>query len=180
MPRWFFSNNLCFSQSMSHSGSPYSMYGSDLWGGWLLPYLDLHNVLAESSSLSLMDIRTSEILYIRCKSSQYYDICIISFWVNLLAIMYGIRHLYLAVASLAAIVSSTAVNLSKRDTPLSITLSEAGNAVVKATITNTGNTSLTLLNAGTILDSSAAVKKVDVFSGSKYSPKIKAQIVTLL
>lgn len=72
-------------------------------------------------------------------------------------------------ASLASLVSSVAVDIEKRETPLTVTLAETGNnAVVKATVTNTGSVGLNLFNKGTFLDQSA-VEKLTVTSTSKSS-----------
>lgn len=73
----------------------------------------------------------------------------------------------LSVAALASLASAFSEALSKRESPLSVSLSVAGNTDVKAVITNTGSESLKLFKTGTFLDDSH-VEKVEVFqSGEK-------------
>ncbi|TLD28017.1 neutral protease [Venturia nashicola] len=72
----------------------------------------------------------------------------------------------IAIASLAALVSSKAIKLEKRAPALDVKLSPQGNSVVKAVMTNTGASDINLLNKGTFLDK-AAVEKVAVSSDGK-------------
>ncbi|KAL3425399.1 Neutral protease 2-like protein [Phlyctema vagabunda] len=72
--------------------------------------------------------------------------------------MYGLTKVTLALATLASLGSSTRLDLEKRDTPLAVELTAGSNAVVKATVTNTGLEPLTLLAYGNILDSAPVPK----------------------
>ncbi|KAL1614372.1 hypothetical protein SLS54_009799 [Diplodia seriata] len=65
--------------------------------------------------------------------------------------------------ALATIVSGTAVDLNKRDTPLDVKLEMVGNSEVKATLTNNGASALKLFKVGSILDKTA-VEKTEVNS----------------
>ncbi|KAF9631833.1 Peptidase M35 deuterolysin [Lasiodiplodia theobromae] len=65
--------------------------------------------------------------------------------------------------ALATVVSGTAVNLNKRDTPLDVKLEMVGNSEVKATLTNNGDAALKLFKVGSILDKTA-VEKAEVNS----------------
>jgi amino acid transporter len=103
----------------------------------------------------------------------------------------------LSIASLVAVVSSTAIPLEKRaEVPrvLDVKLISTGNTLLKAMITNTGSRDLNLFNKGTFLDT-GAVEKVTVstdgkflelFSQSKRSykipsnPVIKSATITFL
>ena len=58
----------------------------------------------------------------------------------------------LSVSALVAVASAASVNLNKRASPLTLTLSHVDGAVVKADLTNTGSTGYNLLFSGTILD----------------------------
>jgi deuterolysin len=71
-----------------------------------------------------------------------------------------------AIATMAALVSSTAIRLERRALALDVKLSAQGNTLVKAVITNTGSSGINLLNKGTFLDN-AAVEKVTVSSDGK-------------
>lgn len=73
---------------------------------------------------------------------------------------------HIAIASLAALVSSKAIKLEKRAPALDMKLSSQGNTLVKAVITNTGASDVNLLNKGTFLDK-APVEKVTVSSNGK-------------
>ncbi|TID18442.1 neutral protease [Venturia nashicola] len=75
----------------------------------------------------------------------------------------------IAIASLAALVSSKAIKLEKRAPALDVKLSPQGNSVVKAVMTNTGASDINLLNKGTFLDK-AAVEKVTVSSDAGAVP----------
>lgn len=81
--------------------------------------------------------------------------------------MKGFAQLSLAV--LASYASATAVNVNKRDSPLSVVLSAAGNSEVKVAVTNNGDKALNLLSKGTFLDEANPVEKVTMYSagGSK-------------
>lgn len=57
----------------------------------------------------------------------------------------------LAIATLSQVVFSARLDLSKRDTPLEVTLTEVEGGVVKATVTNVGSEDLKLLTYGSIL-----------------------------
>ncbi|KAI1506414.1 neutral protease 2-like protein [Biscogniauxia marginata] len=68
------------------------------------------------------------------------------------------------VSLLATVASAASVSLNKRETPLDIKLEMIGNTGVKASITNTGSSSLKVFKTGTFLDS-APVEKVKVYQG---------------
>ena len=68
--------------------------------------------------------------------------------------------------SLAASALAVAIEVDKRDSALAVSIEKASNTGLKATITNTGASSLKVLKAGSILDSSL-VEKTEIFSGSK-------------
>jgi len=57
----------------------------------------------------------------------------------------------LAFAALSQVVISARLDLSKRETPLEVTLTEVEGGVVKATVTNVGSEDLKLLTYGSIL-----------------------------
>lgn len=71
-----------------------------------------------------------------------------------------------SIAFLAALVSSKAIPLEKRAPALDVKLSAQGNTLVKAVITNTGSSAISVLNKGTFLDE-AAIEKVTVSSDCK-------------
>jgi hypothetical protein len=75
----------------------------------------------------------------------------------------------LSLAALASYASATAVNVNKRDSPLSVVLTASGNSEVKVAVTNNGDTALNLLSKGTFLDEVNPVEKVTMYStgGSK-------------
>ncbi|GFP54800.1 hypothetical protein ACSS6W_002679 [Trichoderma asperelloides] len=68
------------------------------------------------------------------------------------------------VAGLIALAALASAAPGKAPTPLDIKLESAGNAEIKAVITNTGKNSLKIFKSGTILDNSA-VEKVSITSG---------------
>ncbi|KAL7787870.1 Deuterolysin metalloprotease family domain-containing protein [Trichoderma ceciliae] len=68
------------------------------------------------------------------------------------------------VAGLLALAALATAAPGKAPTPLDIKLESAGNAEIKAVITNTGKNNLRIFKTGTILDSSA-VEKVKISSG---------------
>ncbi|KAM0525517.1 hypothetical protein ACHAPE_000224 [Trichoderma viride] len=68
------------------------------------------------------------------------------------------------VAGLIALAALASAAPGKAPTPLDIKLESAGNAEIKAVITNTGKNSLKIFKSGTILDNSA-VEKVTITSG---------------
>lgn len=72
----------------------------------------------------------------------------------------------IAIALLAALVSSKAIKLERSDPALNMKLFAKGNTLVKAVLTNTGASDVNLLNKGTFLDK-AAVEKLTVSSDSK-------------
>lgn len=77
----------------------------------------------------------------------------------------------LTVAALASYATAASVDVSKRETPLSVKLSATGNSEVKVTITNNGAKAVNLLSKGTFLDEQIPVEKVSIYSagGSKSS-----------
>ncbi|PSN66228.1 hypothetical protein BS50DRAFT_410347 [Corynespora cassiicola Philippines] len=94
--------------------------------------------------------------------------------------MKGITQLTLA--ALVAYASAFAVDVEKRDSPLSVVLSPAGNSEVKVAVTNNGDKTLNLLSKGTFLDEKDPVEKVTIYSagGSKKIPfeGIKIRVLT--
>ncbi|KAF1962250.1 hypothetical protein CC80DRAFT_522142 [Byssothecium circinans] len=88
----------------------------------------------------------------------------------------------LSLAALATFASAVSVNLSKRESPLSIALTASGNTEVKVAVTNNGAKTLNLLSKGTFLDEENPVEKVSVFSngGSTRVPfeGIKIRLLT--
>ncbi|KAF1965204.1 hypothetical protein BU23DRAFT_628904 [Bimuria novae-zelandiae CBS 107.79] len=84
--------------------------------------------------------------------------------------MKGFTHF--TVAALAASVSAVSVDLTKRESPLSIVLTASGNTEVKVAVTNNGARTVNLLSKGTFLDEANPVEKVSVYSngGSKKIP----------
>jgi deuterolysin len=75
------------------------------------------------------------------------------------------------VAGLIALAALASAAPGKAPTPLDIKLESAGNAEIKAVITNTGKSNLKIFKTGTILDSSA-VEKVIISSGGILSKTI--------
>ncbi|KAF2133668.1 neutral protease 2-like protein [Dothidotthia symphoricarpi CBS 119687] len=88
----------------------------------------------------------------------------------------------LSVAALASYASAASVDVNKRETPLSVQLTAAGNSAVKVTLTNSGEKNLNLLSKGTFLDEQLPVEKVSVYSagGSAKVPfeGIKVRLLT--
>ncbi|OCL12412.1 putative neutral protease 2 precursor [Glonium stellatum] len=72
----------------------------------------------------------------------------------------------LLLAIFVTLVGSTAIDTNKRASPLAVSLTTSGNTEVKVAITNKGATALNLLSKGTILDESAPVEKVQIFSAN--------------
>ena len=72
---------------------------------------------------------------------------------------------WVSLASVASICTASAIH--KHAHGLGVKLTSEGNTLVKAAITNTGQTALNLLNKGTFLDS-AAIEKVTVHSMGKF------------
>ncbi|KAI8943090.1 hypothetical protein NX059_001121 [Plenodomus lindquistii] len=70
----------------------------------------------------------------------------------------------LLVAALASYASAASVDVNKRESPLSVELSPAGNSVVKVKVTNTGAKAVNLLSKGTLLDEELPVEKVSMYS----------------
>lgn len=75
----------------------------------------------------------------------------------------------LSIAALAASVNALSVDLNKRESPLSVALTAAGNSEVKVAVTNNEDATLNLLSKGTFLDEVNPVEKVSMYStgGSK-------------
>ncbi|KAF2475196.1 uncharacterized protein BDR25DRAFT_382046 [Lindgomyces ingoldianus] len=72
----------------------------------------------------------------------------------------------LSFAALAAYASATAIDVNKRETPLSVVLTASGNSEVKVAVTNNGDTTLNLLSKGTFLDEVNPVQKVQMYSAA--------------
>ncbi|GAP83973.1 putative deuterolysin metalloprotease [Rosellinia necatrix] len=72
------------------------------------------------------------------------------------------------VSTLATLANAAAVNL-RGESPLVVEIEQVGNSEVKASITNTGNSALRVLRAGSILDSSP-VEKVKIAQGTNRVP----------
>lgn len=71
------------------------------------------------------------------------------------------------ISGLIALAALASAAPGKAPTPLDIKLEGAGNAEIKAVITNTGKNNLKIFKTGTILDSSA-VEKVTISSGGMF------------
>lgn len=71
-----------------------------------------------------------------------------------------------AIAALVGLASATAVDVKKRDSPLTVDLESIGNSKVAVTITNTDSVGYNILSKGTILDT-ADVEKLEVFTAGK-------------
>lgn len=72
------------------------------------------------------------------------------------------------ISGLLALAALASAAPGKAPTPLDIKLESAGNAEIKAVITNTGKNNLKIFKTGTILDSSP-IEKVKISSGGKSS-----------
>jgi len=83
-----------------------------------------------------------------------------------------------ALAALVASVSSTAIDLEKRDSPLSVSLTQVEDSKVKVALTNNDEASYKLFYKGTFLDN-APTDKLSVTSDCK-SRKNPLTIVTRL
>lgn len=70
-------------------------------------------------------------------------------------------------AALASLVSSTALDLTKRDSPLQVELTPVSNSKVKAAVTNTGASGYNLLYKGSFLDTSTPANKLSVSGTSR-------------
>lgn len=73
-----------------------------------------------------------------------------------------------ALAALVATASSTAIDLQKRDSPLSVSLTQVENSKVKVAVTNNDQSSYNLFLKGSFLDK-APVDKLYVTSECKCS-----------
>lgn len=78
------------------------------------------------------------------------------------------NHLKLVSLIALPLVASVAINLEKRAPAVSVSLSSVEGSVVKAVIQNTADEDLTLLKAGSFLDS-APVEKAIVFQNGKWT-----------
>ena len=72
-----------------------------------------------------------------------------------------------ALAGLLATASATAIDLEKRDSPLSVSLAQVEDSKVKVALTNNDETSYKLFYKGTFLDH-APTDKLSVTSDCKY------------
>lgn len=72
-----------------------------------------------------------------------------------------------ALAALVATASSTAIDLQKRDTPLSVSLTQVEGSKVKVALTNNDKTNYNLFFKGTFLDK-APVEKLYVTSDCQF------------
>ncbi|KXS98559.1 hypothetical protein AC578_4320 [Pseudocercospora eumusae] len=84
----------------------------------------------------------------------------------------------LSVAAMASVVSSTAIDISKRDSPLEVTLSAVSNSKVKASVTNTGTAGYNLFYKGSFLDTDAPVDKLAV-SGTTSKAAFKGALLRM-
>jgi len=82
----------------------------------------------------------------------------------------------LTVAALASYATAASVDVFKRETPLKVELSAAGNSQVKVVVTNNGDKALNLLSKGTFLDEENPIEKVTMYAnkGSKSSISSRA------
>jgi deuterolysin len=74
-----------------------------------------------------------------------------------------------ALAAILATASATALDLEKRDSPLSVSLAQVEDSKVKVALTNNDATSYKLFYKGTFLDH-APTDKLSVTSDCKYYP----------
>ncbi|KAI5367961.1 Putative peptidase M35, deuterolysin, metallopeptidase, catalytic domain superfamily [Septoria linicola] len=84
----------------------------------------------------------------------------------------------LPIAALATLATSTAIDITKRDTPLEVTLTASGNSKVKAAVTNTGSTGYNLFYKGSLLDSATPVDKLSV-SGTASKAEFKGALLRM-
>ncbi|KAF2822279.1 hypothetical protein CC86DRAFT_97909 [Ophiobolus disseminans] len=70
----------------------------------------------------------------------------------------------LSVAALASYATAASVDVFKRETPLKVELSAAGNSQVKVVVTNNGDKALNLLSKGTFLDEENPIEKVTMYA----------------
>lgn len=81
--------------------------------------------------------------------------------------MHFLQSLVLAGLAAVPLVASVAVDLEKRASEISVTLSSVEHAVVKAVVKSTAAEELTLLKAGSFLDA-APVYKATVFKDGNH------------
>lgn len=76
----------------------------------------------------------------------------------------------IVVAALASYATAASVDVFKRETPLKVELSAAGNSQVKVVLTNSGDKTLNLLSKGTFLDEENPIEKVTMYAnqGSEF------------
>jgi deuterolysin len=64
----------------------------------------------------------------------------------------------------ATYISAASVDLFKRDGPLSVQLTAAGNSLVKVLVMNNGDAPLNLLSTDTLLDDKRPVERITLYS----------------
>lgn len=67
---------------------------------------------------------------------------------------------------LSLVTFALAAAVDKRDGPIAVSIEQTSNTGLKATITNTGASSIKVFKAGSILDSNL-IEKTEIFSGGK-------------
>lgn len=77
----------------------------------------------------------------------------------------NMKYSFFCTAALASLVSSTAIEFTKRDSSLQVELTPVGNSKVKASVTNVGSQGYNLLYKGSFLDE-APVDKLTVSSAA--------------
>lgn len=82
------------------------------------------------------------------------------------------KYSVVCTAALASLASSTAIDVTRRDTPLEVELTSVGNSKVKAALTNTGAVAYNLMYKGSFLDNTAPVEKF-VVSGMGEYPRLQ-------
>lgn len=119
----------------------YKKTTSPFWHHFSMTFKSLHSVFIQSSTIDLCCLNYFKMLY---KAS--------------------------ILLALAAAINATVLDhISKRNAGLEVTLTEIGNAEVKAVIKNVGDKALKLFTYGTIFDD-APVEKINVFSGEEALP----------
>ncbi|WPA99715.1 uncharacterized protein RHO25_004334 [Cercospora beticola] len=81
-------------------------------------------------------------------------------------------------AAIASLASATAVDLTKRDTPLEVKLTATGNSKVNVAVTNTGATEYNLFYKGSFLDAETPVDKLSV-SGTAAKAEFKGALLRM-
>ena len=76
---------------------------------------------------------------------------------------------FVTILSFAVSALAVAVDVNKRDSPLSVKLEQSSDAGMKATVTNTGSSDVKVMKAGSLLDTSL-IEKTQVFQNGELPP----------